>query len=107
MTIGPAAATRSRWRAAIPIASLVLAAVAVGWHTIALAAGYLLNNYPFLSPDSYDWILEGVYLTRMLTGPHSRSAVANASPTDSRSTKSSGTARPSSSSATCRGASSY
>ena len=69
MTIGPAAAIRARWWAAVPIASLVLAAVAVGWHTVALAAGYLLNNYPFLSPDSYDWILEGVYLTRMLTGP--------------------------------------
>jgi hypothetical protein len=68
MTIGPAAAIRAGWRATTPIAALILAAVAVGWHTVVLSAGFLLNNYPFLSPDSYDWILEGVYLTRMLTG---------------------------------------
>jgi hypothetical protein len=67
MTFGSAAAIRSGWRA-IPIVVLILAAGAAGWHTVVLAAGYLLNNYPFLSPDSYDWILEGVYLTRMLTG---------------------------------------
>ena len=68
MTLGPAAAIRAGWRATTPIAALILAAVAVGWHTVVLSAGFLLNNYPFLSPDSYDWILEGVYLTRMLTG---------------------------------------
>jgi hypothetical protein len=68
MTAGREAIT-SGWRATIPIAVLILAAVVAGWHIVVLASGYLFNNYPFLSPDSYDWILEGVYLTKMVTGP--------------------------------------
>ncbi len=47
---------------------LLAVSLAVGWHIDTCANGFLLNNYPFLSPDSYDWILEGEYLFRLLSG---------------------------------------
>jgi len=50
------------------VVALLVVSVAAGWHVIASADGFLLNNYPFLSPDSYDWILEGEYLARMWNG---------------------------------------
>ena len=48
--------------------ALLAASLAIGWQIVRTADGFLLNNYPFLSSDSFDWILEGVYLARALTG---------------------------------------
>jgi hypothetical protein len=50
------------------LAALLVASLAWAGHIVATADGLLLNNYPFLSPDSYDWIVEGAYLARMLGG---------------------------------------
>lgn len=53
-------------RSSAVVLVLLVVSVAAGWHIIACADGLLINNYPFLSPDSYDWIVEGAYLERML-----------------------------------------
>lgn len=33
-----------------------------------LVDGNVINNYPFISPDGFDWYTEGVYLTQLIKG---------------------------------------
>jgi hypothetical protein len=48
--------------------ALLAVSLATGWHIARTAAGLLLNNYPFMTSDSFDWILEGLFLARAITG---------------------------------------
>jgi hypothetical protein len=53
-----------------PLKSLSLAfvfcfSVLCGFQVIFLSAGNLINNYPFMGPDSYDWYVEGIYLVEL------------------------------------------
>jgi hypothetical protein len=57
-----------RSRSRLAVAVLLAVSAVGGWHIVSCANGYLLNNYPFLSPDSYDYIVEGEYLVRWLSG---------------------------------------
>ena len=67
--IGPAGSGPGPWARPPPVTwALLAASLAIGWQIVRTADGFLLNNYPFLSSDSFDWILEGVYLARALTG---------------------------------------
>ncbi|MBT8544359.1 hypothetical protein G6730_05155 [Polynucleobacter paneuropaeus] len=34
----------------------------------SLCGGDILNHYPFISPDGFDWYLEGAYLTKLMGG---------------------------------------
>jgi hypothetical protein len=45
---------------------IVCAAVALMLIMRRLTRGNFLNSYPFISPDGFDWIFEGVYLSRFL-----------------------------------------
>lgn len=33
-----------------------------------LSNGYVINQYPFISPDGFDWITEGLYLSEAMKG---------------------------------------
>ena len=68
-------------RSAVVVAVLLAVSVAAGWHIVATADGFLLNNYPFFSPDSYDWVVEGAYLVRMLgTAPPAQPLLTGRNP---------------------------
>lgn len=34
----------------------------------SLSAADVVNRYPYISPDGFDWYLEGVYLAKILKG---------------------------------------
>lgn len=35
---------------------------------LILSNGYMINQYPFISPDGFDWITEGLYLSEAIKG---------------------------------------
>lgn len=35
---------------------------------VVLSNGYVINQYPFISPDGFDWITEGLYLSEAIKG---------------------------------------
>lgn len=35
---------------------------------VVLANGDIVNNYPYISPDGFDWYMQGVYLDKVLSG---------------------------------------
>jgi hypothetical protein len=39
-----------------------------GIEFVYLAHGDVLNHYPYISPDGFDWYMEGVYLVKLLGG---------------------------------------
>ena len=39
-----------------------------GLQVIFLSSGNVINHYPFMGPDSYDWYVEGIYLVQLLGG---------------------------------------
>ena len=39
-----------------------------GAQFVYLANGDVINNYPFISPDGFDWYTEGVYVTQLFSG---------------------------------------
>lgn len=39
-----------------------------GVQFVILANGDVINNYPYISPDGFDWYMEGVYFTKLLSG---------------------------------------
>ena len=41
----------------------------------SLANGNLINNYPYISPDGFDWYLEGAYLVKILGGAQNLQAL--------------------------------
>jgi len=56
-----------------PLRSLSVAwvfcfSVFCGLQVIFLSTGNLINHYPFMGPDSYDWYVEGIYLVQLLQG---------------------------------------
>src|SRR3989339_1345220 len=47
---------------------VVLFATNFGAQFVFLAHGDVINNYPFISPDGFDWYTEGIYLTQFFSG---------------------------------------
>lgn len=47
---------------------VALFAVFFGAQFAYLAHGDVINNYPFISPDGFDWYTEGMYLTQLFSG---------------------------------------
>ncbi len=47
---------------------VVLFAALFGAQFVYLANGDVINNYPFISPDGFDWYTEGIYVTQLFGG---------------------------------------
>ena len=47
---------------------VALFAALFGVQFVYLANGDVINNYPFISPDGFDWYTQGIYVTQLLGG---------------------------------------
>jgi len=52
----------------VSLAFVFCFSVFCGLQVIFLSSGNLINHYPFIGPDSYDWYVEGIYLVQLLSG---------------------------------------
>ena len=56
------------WGRSITIIGVAVFAIWVGFHFVVLSSPNLINQYPYLSADSFDWYTEGVYLIESMRG---------------------------------------
>lgn len=47
---------------------VLLFSILFGFQFIYLANGDVVNHYPYISPDGFDWYMEGVYITKLMGG---------------------------------------